>query len=460
MANEEIKEEDYADNIPWDKDETSATYTSAVKTTLGHITVFKIGNAYEAITLVERGKVHLLFKEISFSKQSIDCVMEIILDVKDATYPKFSQRVDLRSASARKSLATDLNSAYGNKTSGYNWVLILNGAFNNVAEEIYKEQKPVSVEHDVYEDIPFLAHPFLQKNVSNLLFAQSEAGKTWLALFMALRLVSGGTFLSYPLTGGKKTLFLDYEDDMRTFINRLYKLCAGAGVFYKDIAPHIHYYKPTGSFRNNVELIKDMVLKGSFDLIIIDAGGDATGGSPSDEEKVLDLFNALEEVHCTKLILHHEPKNVINESNAFYGSTYWKARSRVAWRLEVENEDGSEKTIKATIQKRSNLPYVEPIYYKTYFDFVDMDAMFGGNSQPLTNSVRFEVTSASAPTSQFSLEDQLLSELQKGEATETQLAQLVGKDRSYVNKRLNNLKFRGILDQVRAGKSIVWKLKN
>lgn len=445
--------------VPFEKTEIHSTALPLMQPNLQTSVVLKDGNTYTTYAAVKEGGVYLRFSEISIAKQSIDCVMEIELKVQNEHHPKFSQRVDLRSASARKSLATDLNAAYGDKKAGYNWVLLLNVAFNQVVDQIHSEQKPVSVLGEKYEEIPFLLHPFLQENVSNLLFAQSEAGKTWFALRMAIAMAAGGPFLNYQVEGGKKTLFLDYEDDIRTFTNRLHKLCKGARVPFEDVAGMIQYYKPTGSFRDNTELIKDVVVKGNFDLIIIDAGGDATGGSPSDEEKVLDLFNALEEVRVTKLILHHEPKNVQNESAAFYGSMYWKARSRVAWRLEVENQDGGEKQIKATIQKRSNLPYIEPIYYKTCFDGVNIDEALSG-TLPLIPAVRIELSPLRDIKKDRSTDELVIEVLEKhGALGGNQIADILGVTKSTINRCLKNLEDKSIVEVKKNGKSFIWSIK-
>lgn len=425
-----------------------------IKLDPGEVRAHKQGLVWVAVTGVPKGHVWFYFKEFAFARQSVECLMEIEVVVQDEHHETFSQRIDLHSASARRSLSTDLNAAYGNKAAGYNWVLILNNVFTKIVRNLSDEQQPICVSEDEYKEIPFLLYPFLQENVSNLIFAQSEAGKTWFALRMALSLAMKHPFFSYSIILGAKTLFLDYEDDIATFRNRLHKLCRGAGLNYKEAAKQILYYKPTGSLRTNVEMVRKIVSEHGITFIIIDAGGDAAGGSPSDEEKVLDLFNALEEIKATKLILHHEPKNVQNEAAAFYGSTYWKGRSRVAWRLEVESQEGGDKLIKTTIQKRSNLPYIEPIYYRMSFPDVTLDNMLSGVAEDLVPSVVF--VSEQLKVEQKGLDTILVEEIEKGDVSEGQLAQLVGRDRSTVGKRLRDMEFKGVLKKIRKGKSVLW----
>lgn len=457
MNNDELNE--LLGNIPFEATEEHSTAAPTPQKPLpGQVILLPTPSGFTAHSTVRNGDVFFRFSEISFTKQSIECVMDIELKTDEGTFPNFSQRIDLRSASARKSLATDLNAAYGDKKAGFNWVLILNVAFNAVIEGIQKTQRPESLEKMAYEELPFLAAPFLQTNVSNLLFAQSEAGKTWFALRLAISLITGQDFLGFPMNAGSKILFLDYEDSKRTFANRLYNLCAGMGIPYKEVAPHIHYYKPIGSFRTNAEHLKTLVREEEYNLLIIDAGGDAAGGSPSDEEKVLDLFNALEETPCTKLILHHEPKYVQSEDAAFYGSMYWKARSRIAWRLQVENEDAGKKTIKATIQKRSNLGYVEPIYYTLNFDTLNL---FGDGDPHISLAVRMAPLPKDELLKEEPLMDSIIELLQKnGSLNGSQLSKLTGKSTSRISRVMLEKPLADLVEKTPKWREIIYTLKN
>lgn len=449
--------EEFNDVLPadWAADAIHSTAKKAANTGFpGEAIVSREGGVYTAYATVEKGKVQFIFSEISFTKQSVECVLSIHLRVSEGYQPPFTQRIDLRSASARKSLATDLNAAYGDKKAGYNWVLLCNTAFNGVVEQIQKDQQPQTMKGLGYEEVPFLASPFLQTGVPNVLFAQSEAGKTWFALRLALSLVTGQEFIGYPIKGGHKVLFLDYEDSMRVFVNRIYNLAVGMGIKKTDVEEAIHYYKPTGSFRNNTEHIKGIVEQHGYSLIIIDAGGDAAGGSPSDEEKVLDLFNALEEVKTTKLILHHEPKYVQNEQAAFFGSMYWKARARVAWRLQVESEEAGKKLIKASIQKRSNLPYIEPFYYHLEFDSF---RIFEEYEPEVTMAVRMTKAEAGVLNKERPIGDVAQEAIKEhGELTSAQISELAGRERTFVHRTL--LQDKRFI-QKKVGKGMVWLLQ-
>lgn len=453
-------EYDFSDVIPFPKEEAhSTTRPARPKAMPGDAVVTCEGGGYSAWSPVQKGGVELRFTDMVFSRHSIDCVMRIELRIAGETHPPFSQRIDLRSASARKSLATDLNAAYGNKAQGYNWVLILNVAFNKVVEEIQAGQKPLSPSGAAYKPVDFLLYPFLQQNVTNMVFASSLVGKSWFTLRMALSLASGEPFMSYPSAKGKKTLLLDYEDDFSTFTNRLHKLCEGLGVPYEEAARHIYYYKPSGSFRNNVEMVRRMVVDGGFSLCIVDAGGDAAGGSPNDEEKVLDLFNALEEVPCTFLVIHHEPKTVMNEQNAYYGSMYWKGRARVGWRLKHETTEPGGKLIKALLDKNSNIGGMEPFYY--WFRHDDEELALLGGGIPKATLERADPRDAEKLRDTGEQKEQeavVLDLLGSGPMNTKDLAKSGDMPTSSLRRVLETLRKRGAIRPQKEGKNYVWKL--
>lgn len=425
----------------------------------GEIRVEKHDVGYIARAQVKDGFVFFYFSELSFSRQSIDAVLEIEIESSKGIRQPFQQRIDLRSASAVSKLTTELNNAYGGKKEqdGYNWALIINGVFTEVSRKIKGNQRPISLRHIAYEDPKFLLLPFLQEGVSNLVFGTSEVGKTWWVERLALSLATGKEFMGFYSPGGKKTLFIDYEDTAKVCASRYRMLCKGLGVVYDDVIDLLPYYKPTGSIRDNVEILKKIVAEEKIDLIAIDAGGDAAGGSPSDEQKVIDLFNALDEIPCTKLVIHHEPKYIQNEQAAFYGSSYWRNLSRVAWRLELETEEQDSKLIKLSIQKKSNLPPQPVVYYRQKFWGVSIDDALEGDGVPV---VTFETVTQSQLNREKPIEEAGTEALEKhGEMSVLNLQDVLGRERSVVFRKLKEMEKKGIVEQVKKGRVFLWRLK-
>lgn len=409
------------------------------------------GGMYVSVYKVKDSGICFYFSEIEQSRRSIECVMEIEIDRLDgAPVPKFTSRIDLRSASAIRSLVTDLNNAYGGKKDNpaFNWSIILNTVIGNLATYLKKSITANSLEGEVFTEPSFLLSPFLQEDATNMIFAASEVGKTFFLQRMALSLSSGQDFLGFPSPQGKRTMYIDYEDSKNAFVSRLYKLCAGAGLSYEEHARNIFYYKPHGAIKDEKEIIQRLITENNIALTVIDAGGDAAGGSPSDEEKVLELFNALENITGTKVIVHHEPKIVMSNDNAYYGSTYWKGRSRVAWRLEMESEDMTYKMIKATIQKRSNLPMQPAIFYKQ---------AFVNGEQP---SITLMVESKQEHNPHKPIDIQIVAAVTEGGKTTQEIADIIKRTRSVALDWLNKLLQDGKIGKQRSGRSDIWVSKN
>lgn len=329
----------------------------------------KIHRSYIATIPSPVGKVVIDFSEIMRSRQSFEVLLNITLHHKtEGKMPTFEQRLDLNSQNAVSTLSTTLNKAYGKE---HNWVLMLNKAGNALKKLIVQEKKPLTAKDEV-TPVDFLLFPFLQRGSSNMIYADSEVGKSFFALYMASICAESKDFFGRP-TKAIKTLYLDYEDDFDTFSFRLHSIGTGNDLSFSVLQEKIKYHKPDGDMVDESEIVARMVEEGGFDLIIIDAGSSATGGDPLNSTPVIKLFDSLERIPCTKLIIHHEGKATEGKTDgqALYGTTFWKARLRVGWRLscleEAKTDRGSEKIIKVSMFKGSNLPKQDSFIYKTEF---------------------------------------------------------------------------------------------
>lgn len=329
----------------------------------------KIGRDYIATIPIKEGRVVITFSEIIRSRQSFETVLSITMyHNTEGEMPSFEQRIDLNSQNALATLATSLNKAYGKQ---HNWVLMLNKGGNALKRLVAQEKQPLHA-MDQMKPVDFLLHPFLQRGASNMIYADSEVGKSFFSLYLASVAACGGKFINYP-TKPFRTLYLDYEDDYDTFSYRMHTICKGNNLDFEKVKNSVLYHKPDGDMVDEAEIVARMVDSGKFDLIIIDAGSSATGGDPLNSTPVIKLFDALEKIPCTKLIIHHEGKVTDGKTDgqALYGTTFWKARLRVGWRLslleQVDTENGNEKVIKVSMFKGSNLPKQQSFIYKTSF---------------------------------------------------------------------------------------------
>lgn len=405
----------------------------------GDITIEKTDVGFIAHAPVQNGMAIFSFSSISVSHQGIEVVVRIHLEVGSTSSP-FSSRIDIRSNNAQSQLVTRLNGAYGRN---YNWALVANNVFTALADRLQSEQTVSYMSGMEYTEPEFLLYPFLQKDAANMFFAQPETGKSWMALLAAVCIASGTDFLNYCAPTGHKTLYIDYEDNPQVFSSRLHRLCEGLGLDYKEIASRIGYYNPDGAIKDNIDILRQQIADGQFSLVVIDAGGDASGGSPMDEKLVIELFNSLKSLPATKLILHHEPKstNGVSDENSYYGTMYWRGRSRVAWRMLKEASDGRETIVKMILSKKSNLGHVEPLYVKIEHED-RADALFNGRVTPAT---RMTITEEPEKPERAEENEDILGELSEGPLPFPELQYKTGMSRSTLQRALASMEAKGLV---------------
>ena len=217
------------------------------------------------------------------------------------------------------------------------------------------------------------------------------------------------------------------------------------GIQADELIPHMQWYKPEGSIRDIGEIISRFVEEYGYELIVIDAGSNAAGGSPNDEQKVVDMFNALEGIPCTKLIIHHEPKNVegLSDDKAYYGSAFWRALTRVAWRLVKENEEDG-KLIKAVITKKSNMGNVKPFHYRQKWGLGGIEMGY--------DACFFDVVNEFDETDEV----KIISYLLEGEAELPSIVSATGLTRTTAQRKLEEMLVSDKIGRKREGKRYLY----
>lgn len=440
-----------ADTKVWiaEKERKAKTPESAMKMIDG-LRVTKLNRQYIVEVPMPQGRTNVTFSEILRSRQSFEAVVSIgFVHNTEGTFPVFEQRLDLNSASAVSNLVTALNGSYGNKKEGYNWTLILNRANNAIKKMVVEERKSTNVAEYSYSEDEFLFFPFLQKDAANMIFGDGEVGKTFFCISLIAHSLVGREFFGYS---GKaiRAMIVDYETNEGSFANRLHRIATGMGVDFSLLAANIEHYRPESAIRDEAEIIARIVEEKKFDLIVIDAGADASG-SPNDEDKVLMMFNSLNTIPCTKLIIHHEPKDSQGKDadKAYYGTTYWRNRVRQSYRLTVESRESPLKTIiKATNTKSNDAAREASFNYSIEFSPKD-------EGKP---SVLFKRVDDFQPTDEQRIIE-YLGEYDK--ATTNEIAEATGMTVPTLKRRLQELLEKDVINRERDDghvRRVYWKL--
>jgi hypothetical protein len=422
----------------------------------GNVSIEKINNDYKAITFVPPGKVIFDFSEVINTSQSIDAIIVVNVVKDNEEQTPFRYNIDIKSQNQQEKLATSLNKAYGTVKEGFNWTLIINRVFNALLMRLNGENMMISLKGILPEDPDFLVYPFLQKDTTSIFYGYGDTGKTWLAIYFCIKMALGMDFLGYRTQKNTNVLFIDYEDTLSTFTSRLHKLCIGMDVEYESVTDYIHYQKFIGSVKDTFSLIKKQIIGNNIDLIILDSGGQASGGSPNDETKVIQLFGYLEHLPCTKLVLHHEPKSTMgmDDNKAFYGTSYWHSSSRAMFRLAVESKDNNEKIIKVSKAKGNNFGDIDPIYYKLIFTNTEIAQLMGKK----WGYVDLQTVDKDTLKHNIDREDSILRAIGDEGASFSQILQMTGMPKSSLKRELDKMEEIGKIEAKKQGRNITYYL--
>ena len=137
---------------------------------------------------------------------------------------------------------------------------------------------------------------FLPRGFVTLLAADGGTGKSYLAIYLAITLCLGRSFLGLATMRGR-VLYVDYELDEDEQKRRVWRVLAGLGMTPADpnLAGRFYYYRPRGPLSSNAghdEVVK-IIREHKISLVILDSltiglGADAT--SQQDVTQIMQRF--------------------------------------------------------------------------------------------------------------------------------------------------------------------------
>lgn len=305
----------------------------------------------------EAGVMTWEFADVARSSRSLDADVTVIVprSVSDVEY---SQRVNVKSQSARATFRRELTETYGAGTA--NWAEVLSIAYS-LFERAYRQADPIRTVAELPEAAgpeAFLIEDVLPLGEPTILFGDGSSGKTMVAYSMALAVLFGGAWLGKPVATHGPVLIVDYETgNGMTTRHRLARLLRGMGLD-PAILPDLPIYFKEARGVPLVDLapeLRDFVREKDVQLVIVDAGGDACGGEPENAGTTLAYFNALARVGTTSITIHHTV-NPDNPSAIYrpFGSRYWHNRARRTWSFEKAGDDGGDTAIEVLMSCRKS----------------------------------------------------------------------------------------------------------
>ncbi len=211
------------------------------------------------------------------------------------------------------------------------------------AIEYYRRGEPVTegwTNADVAKP-EYLIWPYIPKGQTTIFFAEPESFKSGFALMFAG--IVGACWTDYPKLGfkynippeGGSVLVLDNETNYDTAMWQMKRIADGFG---KDFPLNYrHLRRPVA---DEAEQIKEWCNDMKINFIVIDSLMRAAGGDVLKTESVNRLFDALDYLKITTLILAHSPKGA--EVKTIYGNAFFQYLPRSVWEIKKVKEVDSD----------------------------------------------------------------------------------------------------------------------
>lgn len=299
-----------------------------------------------------------------------------------------------------------------------------------------------TIQQTIYPPISWIVPELLPPGLT-FISGKPKAGKSWLALQLALSVSTGGKMFERDVEKGR-VLYLALEDNERRLQDRMNKqewpINHGVEFMLQDAFRDQITALNTGGGRRLLKYIE----RKKYRVVIVDTFSRSIQGDQLDPSEMTEAVGPIQQYALSKdlalVIIDHMPKNTPGESdpiNHIFGSVAKAAVTDTAWglyktngkpgaELGVTGRDVADMTLKLNFDKRGWYWHCE------------------GNAQEIeVTETRREILDA-------------LQEL--GEAQAKEIAELTGQAVNHLHARLHFLTDEGLIVREKKGKAFIYRL--
>jgi hypothetical protein len=306
---------------------------------------------FECRVPTDTGTVLFEFSAMSHARKlgepAVQCELTVRMMGPTAEDEPYTLRINLLSQSARSQLSTELRRHFGTDR-GAEWTLWISKAFTRVLKAFETTERGT-----LFADLPeeehgdtFLIPDILPEGQPTIFFGDGSAGKSMLAMTMAVSVALGVEWCGRPAKQAN-VLYVDWETHSTPKIpkRRLRRLLQpwGAANYMGDVPV---YYWPAkgGTLGDQVLQIRRFVAAHDIGLVIIDSGGVACGGAPEDSQVALEFFRSVAKLGCTSAIICHINQESAKNGTASkpFGSAFWHNMARRTFFVSRSSEPESD----------------------------------------------------------------------------------------------------------------------
>lgn len=248
---------------------------------------------------------------------------------------------NLMAGRSRKDLAKYIASK-SELLANYPWEKIVERVCQDIIAAVYDMDETLERLEFAEARLEYLLYPVLPKQHPTLIYAPGGAGKSLLALYIAMLVQNGYTF-EMRRVQPVEVLYLDWEVD-RIEANRRAKMLS---VNFEDPSSlKLPYYRRCSlPLKDELEPVLRSIAKNAIGLVIIDSAAPALGGDINDASRVIDFFSCVRQITsagATVLIISHVSKASKQDDNERtpIGSVYFENFPRLTFELVYESADG------------------------------------------------------------------------------------------------------------------------
>lgn len=322
----------------------------------------------------EHGIIRFAFEEMTHGRNSLEA--DLTVSNGPGTEP-YNQWINLKSQSTRDGLRRALEAQFG-KDHGVNWTEAVSIAYSRVRKAYESVDRSIGLgDMPIIERPRWLVEGLLPEGAPSVFFGRGSSLKSFAADAVVLAVAMGAPdVLGLPVVGYGGVLVVDYEDP-RALSFRLRRLLLGMALD-PDILPGlpIRLWPTQGEplramTEGIVRACEHMADAGTPPkLIVVDSAMMACGGEPEKSEPALQMFNALERIGLTSLIISH----VSNAESDLglrrpYGTVVWENAPRRTYAFDRTSDVDTDDITVAVINQKSNVgKKLQPWAFHAHFE--------------------------------------------------------------------------------------------
>ncbi|MFZ5910412.1 MAG: AAA family ATPase [Chloroflexota bacterium] len=299
-----------------------------------------------------------------------------------------------------------------------------------------------TIQQTVYPPIAWIVPDLLPPGLT-FISGKPKAGKSWLALQLALSVSTGGKMFGRDVEKGK-VLYLALEDNERRLQDRMTKQAWPTNHDVEFMLLDIFRDQITALNTGGGKRLLKYVDRRKYRVVIVDTFSRAIQGDQLDPSEMTEAVGPIQQYALSKnlalVVIDHMPKNTIGETDPIshiFGSVAKAAVTDTAWGLYKKNGiAGAELAITGRDVPDSTL--------KLTFDKSGWYWHCEGNADEIAmTETRLAILAA---VEEF------------GEAQVKDIADAIGQGANHVRERLNELANEGKITRAKSGKAVIYRL--